>query len=125
MRFFSYLFHGLLALFLLAISAMAMGTGMHSIHLDMLPWQGQSLTYWLLGASLAGLAAVVLAISRVLPLLFFVWALIVFVMMVKGYIFGGYYFSSGEFRTAVMLMAGALIALLGAWYGLKQGKARM
>src|SRR5215510_7687527 len=113
LRFYSYLFHGLLALFLLAISGMAMATDMHSLQLDMLPWKGESLTHWVFFGSLAGLGTVVLAVFRILPWLFTLWSLVVLVMMVKGYILSGYYFDGGEFRTALWLMAGAVLALVG------------
>lgn len=124
MRFFSYVYHGLLALFLLAVSGMAMATDMHSLQLDMLPWKGSSLTYWVFAGAVLGLITVVLAVKRVLPLLFFVWSLVVFVLLVKGYVFSGYYFDAGEFRTAIYLIAGALVAMLGAWYGMKQTSLR-
>jgi len=51
MRFYSYLFHGLLALFMLGISAVALASGT-ALHLEMLPWSGQTGTYVLLGAGL-------------------------------------------------------------------------
>jgi len=115
-RLFSYLYHGLLCLFLLAISGMALLTDMHSLQLDMLPWKGTSLTYWVLGSGLLGLATLVLALRGTLPSLFFVWSLAVLVMLVKGYVFSGFFFDTGEFRTAIFLILGALIATCGAWY---------
>ena len=36
-------------------------------------------------------------------------------LLVKGYIFSGYHFTPGEFRTAIYLIAGSVVALLGAW----------
>jgi hypothetical protein len=75
-RIFSYLFHGLLTLFLLAISVLALSSG-QPLQLEMLPWQGQTLTWWLLGAALAGLASVILAICRRWRPLFFLWSLTV------------------------------------------------
>ena len=117
-RWFSYLYHGLLCLFLLAISGMALVTDMHSLQLDMLPWKGTSLTYWVLGSGLLGLAALVLALRRTLPSLFFLWSLAVLVMLVKGYVFSGFFFDTGEFRTAIYLIVAALIAMCGAWYGM-------
>jgi hypothetical protein len=124
MRFFGYLYHGLLALFLLAISGVALSTGMHSLKMNMLPWSGESLTWWLFGGSLVGLIIVVLAVKRILPALFFVWSLVVAGFMLKGYVFSGYHFGGGDFRTAMCLIAGAVISLVGAWYGMKQRPAR-
>jgi hypothetical protein len=124
MRFFGYLYHGVLALFLLAVSLMALSTGMHTLKFNMLPWEGSTLTYCLLGGALVGLATVVLAVRRMVPALFFVWSLVVFGFMIKGYIFSGYFFQSGEFRTTGYLILGALIALIGGWFGMKQAPAR-
>jgi hypothetical protein len=65
-----------------------------------------------------------LAIKRIVPALFFVWALLVLGLMVKGYIFSGYHFGGGDFRTALYLIAGGIISLLGAWFGLRRTPAR-
>jgi hypothetical protein len=124
MRYFGYVYHGLLALFLLAISSMTLASGMHTLHLDMLPWTGASLTYWLFGGSLVGLLTVVLAAKRILPALFFLWSLVVFALMVKGYIFSGHFFDTGELSLALYLIAGALLSLLGSWWGMKLQPAR-
>lgn len=120
MRFISYIFHALLALFLLAISGMAMAMDMHSLQLDMLPWKGEALTWWVFGSAIFGLLTLILAVRRTLPLLFFIWSLVVFVVLVKGYIFSGHYFETGEFKTALYLIFAALVAVIGAWFGLKQ-----
>lgn len=84
MRVFSYLFHGLLSLFLLAISAVALASGT-ALHLDMLPWSGHTGTVVLLGAGLFGLFALLLALKGSVRFLFFLWSLAVFAMLVKGF----------------------------------------
>jgi uncharacterized membrane protein len=116
MRVFSYLFHGLLTLFLLALSVVALSSG-QSLQLEMLPWQGQTLTWWLLSAALVGLLSVILAIFRKWRLLFFLWSLAVLGMMARGFFFSRYYFAGPpEFYRALCLTAGALIAVFGAWF---------
>ena len=123
-RVFSYLFHGLLTLFLLGISVVALSSG-QSLHLEMLPWQGQTLAYWLLCAALAGLVTVVLAVRRKWRLLFFLWSLAVLVTMARGFFFSHYYFTGPpEFHRALYLTAGALIAAFGAWSRLRQEQLR-
>ena len=118
MRVFSYLFHGLLILFLLALSAMALSSG-QILHLEMLPWHGQSLSYWLLFSALAGLLSLILAIRRTWRLLFVLWSLTVLVVLVRGFFLGPYEFAGRpEFYRALYLSAGALIAVLGAWFQL-------
>jgi len=124
MRAFSYLFHGLLALFLLAISVVAWSSG-QPLQLEMLPWQGPALTYWLLAASLVGLASVLLAIFRKWRLLFFLWSLAVLAMMARGFFLSHYYFAGpAEFHGALYLTAGALLAALGAWFQLRREPLR-
>lgn len=121
-RYYSYIFHGLLALFLIAVSGMALAVSPQSLHLDMLPWTGSTLTYVVFFGGLFGLLTVVLAILRKLPALFFIWSLVVTVMMIKGYIFSGYGFEPGGFSTAVELIVGSLIAIAGAWNQMRPSK---
>src|SRR5450759_5941960 len=64
---------------------------------------------------LLGLVTVILAIKGRLRPLFFVWSLVVTLVLLKGYIFSGYRFSPGEFRTAMYLIVGSVIALIGSW----------
>jgi len=124
MRWFGYLYHGLLALFLLAISAVALASG-QTLHLEMLPLQGPSLTYWLFFSALAGLIALILAIRRTWRALFFLWSLAVLAVLVRGFFFSRYHFAGPPgFHQALYLTAGALIAVLGAWFQLRRAAAR-
>jgi hypothetical protein len=119
MRYFAYLFHIVLALFLLALSGIAISTGTGSLRLGMLPWSGDSLNYILLGSALVGLLTVLLAMKGVFRFLFLIWSFLVFVMLVKGYIFSRYAFQPNEFRIALYLIGASLLALLGAWFQLR------
>ena len=114
MRYFSYVFHGLLALFLLAISGLSLVTG-ENLHLGMLPWTGATLIYVVFFASLYGLIAVALAVRGWWPALFFLWSLAVLVLLVKGYVFSGYHFSPGEPSKAAYLTVASALAVIGAW----------
>lgn len=116
MRYFSYAYHGLLALFLFGISLLAVISGTHTLHLQMLPLKGATLTYTVLFAALFGLAAVLLAVKGTARVLLLVWSVVVVLAMIKGYIFSSYYFDKGEFSTALMLIAGGILALGGAWF---------
>lgn len=120
MRYFSYIFHGVLALFCIAVSALALGAGTGELRLGMLPWSGDTLAYVLLFSALFGLITLALAIKGILRILFLIWSFLVFVMLVKGYIFSGYKFGPHEFNTAIYLIAGSLIALFGAWFQLQR-----
>ena len=124
MRIFSYLFHGLLALFMLGISAVALASGT-ALHLDMLPWSGSTGTYVLLGGGLFGMLALLLALKGSLRFLFFLWSLTVFVMLVKGFFLGPYHFDgTAGLKSAGLLTFGALLAILGAWFQMTRTLAR-
>jgi hypothetical protein len=127
LRLFSYLYHGLLALFLLLVSALALASGAAPLRLDMLPWSGATLAWVLLGASIFGLISVLMAITRGRALLLFLWSLVVAVMLVKSYVFSSYRFAAGAgagVYTAVFLMLGSWLALLGAWFSLGSKAAK-
>ena len=119
-RFLSYLFHTLLALFLFAVSGLAMAGGARSLHLDMLPWTGSTLTYVLFFGSLFGLSTILLALMGTLRPLFFLWSLAVTVLLVKGYFLSGYHFAAGEVATAIYLLAASIVALFGAWFQMRR-----
>src|SRR5690349_6062072 len=118
MRYCSYLFHLLLAIVLIALSGLAMASGI-GLRLGMLPWAGDTLNYALFFGALAGLAVTLLAMKGVLRILFLIWSFLVFVLLVKGYIFSGYKFAPNEFRTAVWLIVLSLLAVFGAWFSLR------
>ena len=115
LSFLSYVFHGLLCLIMVAMSGLALAAGVKTLQLGMLPWTGSTLLYAMFFGALLGLLTVILAIKGMLRPLFFVWSLVVTILLVKGYIFSGYRFTPGEFRTAMYLIVGSIIALLGAW----------
>ena len=126
LSFLGYVFHGLLCLILFAMSGLAMAAGAQTLQLGMLPLTGSTLLYAVFFGALFGLVTVILAIQgRVRPL-FFVWSLVVMLLLLKGYIFSGYRFSSGEFPMAMCLIVGSMIALIGSWVqmGRKAGARR-
>lgn len=124
LRLFSYLFHGLLALFLLGIASLALSSG-QTLQLDMLPWEGKELTYWLFFGALLGLILVILAILRIWRPLFFVWTLAVLFLMVRGYFFSRYHFPSlPDVHRALLLVAGALLGAWGACFGWRRQPLR-
>jgi hypothetical protein len=115
LRVFSFLFHASLAVCLLAISGLVLSSGPLKLHFPMLPWTGDTLTFTLFFGSLFGLLALLLALGNKLPVLFFLYSLAVAVILLKGYVFSGYYFAHGEVRLAGGLLLASWIAMLGAW----------
>jgi hypothetical protein len=116
LRFVSYVFHGLFALALLALSGLSLAAGAESLHLGMLPWTGTTLLYVLLCGSLVGLLTLFLALRGSMGWLFFLWSLVVAVMLVKGYFLSSYRFSPGEADTALYLLGSSVVALVGSWF---------
>ena len=123
MRYYSYLFHGLLALFLVGASGVALFSSPRSLRLDMLPWSGSTLTYTVFCAGLFGLLTVVLAAKRVLPALLLVWSLAVSFMMIYGYLFSGYGFERGEIKNVAALIVASLVAIPGPWLQMRPAKS--
>lgn len=124
MRIFSYIFHGFLSILLLALSVVTLISGLHNLKLDMLPWKEAQLTYALLIMGILGISIVVLAVKGILRILFFIWTLAVILFMIKGYIFGAYFFAdSYDFYKTLSLIVGAILASFGAWYAYKQKPA--
>ena len=124
LSFLSYVYHGLLCLVVLALSCIAMVAGAKSLQLGMLPWTGSTLLYTMLFGALFGLLTIILAIKGTLRPLFFVWSLLIMILLMKGYLLSSYHFSPGEFRTAIYLIAGSIIAVLGAWAQMSRRSAR-
>src|SRR5262245_11760157 len=108
-RFYSYLFHAILALFLIALSGVTIASGVPNLQLGMLPWTGPTLVHVLLFGSLFGLVTVFLTLRGILVfrVLFLLWALAVVYFLVKGYILSGYRFAPEEFTRACWLTGGA------------------
>lgn len=115
-RVYSYLFHLVLSLFVLAIAFVTLTSGANTLQMEMLPWKNTALLYWLLALGLVGIMAVVLAVTRKLPILFLIWSVVVFVLLVRGYIFSPYTFNGvADFSMILLLLLGALLACIGAW----------
>jgi hypothetical protein len=116
LRFFSYLYHGLLALALILFGmVVAVSGSADSVRVDVLPWTGSTLLLILILGGIIGLLSVFLAIRGTIRPLFFLWALVVTIYLARGYFLGGHRFTPEEFKQVVYLVVGSLIALLGAF----------
>jgi len=124
-KIFSYIYHLVLALFVVGLSLVAFLNSMHNLRLEMLPWTGVALTWWLLALGLAGIIATGLAVKGVLRVVFLVWTVVVLVLMVRGFFFSPYAFGGWEeFRTILLLVLGALLAVVGGWLQFRSAPAR-
>ena len=116
MRIFSYLYHLALGIFLCAVGLIAIFGGRAGLSLEMLPWQDPTLKYVVLGGGLLALISLALVLWRNSRILFRLWTVVVFVLLGYGYFLTQFRFmDSGQFRNAVLLTLGALIAMFGAW----------
>jgi hypothetical protein len=116
LRIYSYLYELILSLFVLGLGLVAILSRGSGLHLGMLPWTGHRLTHWLLLSGTAGLLSLSLALAGKLRFLFLLFSLAVFGLMVRGYFLGAYAFSGqDEFRMAIWMTLGALVAIFGAW----------
>ena len=122
LRLFSYVFHGLLALFLIAVAGLTLASGVPALRLGMLPWTGATLVWVVLGSSIFGLLTVLLAIAGRWRVLFLLWSLAVAVMLIRGYIFSGYRFHG--VGLPIFLTLGSLLAIAGAGSRLMQPRQR-
>jgi hypothetical protein len=123
LRAFSYLFHGVLALFLLGLSVVTLATGLPILNLRMLPWHGDALTYWLLGLSLFALLSIALAVLGKTRWLFVLWTFAALFLMARGYFLTNYHFSgASQARGAAWLTVGALAAAAGSLMGTNEQK---
>jgi hypothetical protein len=115
LRVYSYVFGGVLALFVFAISSMALANRTPP-NFTFLPWTGATLTYWLLGLALFGLSTLLLAMGGKMRALFFLWSLAVFGLLFKG-LFVSFYAFSGpvSFQVGLRLTVGSLLATLGSF----------
>lgn len=124
LRFVSYVFQALFCLGLLALSVVAFVAGAQTLQLGMLPWTGSTLLYVLLFGSLIGLFLLILALRGSARWLFFLWCLVVAVLVAKFYFLSGYRFAPGEAKTALYLLVGSVLALLGSWFVMTRRPAR-
>jgi len=115
LRIFSFGFQGLLIAFLLAASVLAWTSG-SLLSIELLPWTGDALTKWTFFSGVAGGTITILALKRILPVLFLLWNVAVLIMLVRGYFMSSYGFTSGDgLLTALLFTLGALVAVVGSW----------
>ncbi len=116
MRVFSYLYHLVLGLFLLFVGAIALFGSNLILEIDVLPWEDPTQTYVVFCGALIGLVSLFLAVRGKTKILFRLWTVVVFALLAYGYFIAPYSFkATDEFRSALLLTLGALVAMLGSW----------
>jgi len=107
-------YHLIFALFLLGVSTVAY-LSHNTLKMPFLPWSGESLTTWLMVGGIIGIVSIVLAVTGIFRYLFPLWAFIMLVVLVRGFLLPGYAFESrSEFNQIMLIIAGALVAFLAS-----------
>jgi hypothetical protein len=123
MRLFSYLYHLGLCLFLLGLGIVGWMSRSASFSAPWLAWEGDHIKL-LLGAGIAGLLSLYLAVSGKFRPLFMFWTLIVVIMMFRGFFSGAYtYDGMEEFKTTLWIFGGAVLAFLASLTGRRKSHA--
>lgn len=124
LRLYAYLYHLLLALFLLGLATVAVSSS-KNLRLEMLPWTETELTRWLIGLGLLALVSIVLAVTGFFRFLFPVWAFVALTLMVRGFLIKPYTFSGEDsFYQTLWLIGGALLAFLASLTLLRRKRQR-
>jgi hypothetical protein len=120
---FSFAFHAVLSLVMVALAGVSLTSG-EALRLEQVPGEGATAAYWLLaGFVIGGLSTLFGALGKA-RLLFLVWTVVVFLVMVRGYIFSAYTFEGMDhFRISVLIMAGAFVAMLGGFAQWRVGRS--
>ena len=117
LRVYSWIFEALLCLLGIGVSIVSLTLGAADpVGVDWLPWSPGALPAWLIGLGVLGLVFVFLAMVGRLRFLLFLFAAAVFALLAKGLFFTTHTFEGpGEGRNSLLLVAGALLAFIGAW----------
>jgi hypothetical protein len=120
LRLFSYVFNFILCLFLLGIGLIASAS--HTIpKLGMLPFADENMNQGAISLAAIGLVCTLLAATGIFRYLFPIWTAVVLFLMVKGFFISHYTFTGeAEFKVALWLTLGALVAFCGGLLVLKK-----
>ena len=125
LRIFCYLFHTLISVALLALGVVGVVSGAPHMKVQMLPWQDAELQHWLIGLGLIGLLSVLLAVTGRLRFLLPLWSIYVLGMLIKGVFLSPTVSFDGreDFHNWLLLICGAVLALIGSFTLLGQRRA--
>lgn len=126
MRYYSYLFHLVLSLFVFGVSAVAYLSDKHNMNVTLMPWfTGITLSRVMLALGLVGVVAVFLAFTNKFRQLLPVTSIVAFGLLAWGFFINkAFVFASKtDFQWAIALTAGALGAALCSLMELKREPA--
>lgn len=124
---YSYLFHTVLALAVLLMTVVVKSSNMEAgFRLGYVPFRGEELVAVLMYSAIIGLITIILAVTRIFPYAFPVYALIVLVQGVRWFLLGSSTYSGqDEFRGALWLLVGMFGAFLSSLIVLRPRRDRV
>jgi small-conductance mechanosensitive channel len=115
LRVYSYIFEAILCLAALAMSILIFASPHQDIRLGWLPWPDDSIAVWLMSLGVLGIVLVVLAATGRVRLLLFLFAITVFVILLKGLFLSSWRFNGAdEAKRAAWFVLAAFLAVLGS-----------
>lgn len=116
LRLFSYGYHILLGLFLLGVGLVGKFSADHTtFHTPALPGDGDEQITYAIGMGLIALLTVGLAVIAKFRPPFILWTLIAAILFFRGFFWEPYYYSNmEEFKWALYLFVGAVVAFLSS-----------
>jgi len=126
LRFYSYLFETALCGAGVLLGGFAAANSNVDVSVPWLPWTGTHQIQWIAGLSIAGILSVALALFGTLRSLLFVFSAFVVGVLIRGLFLNTQYTFSGrnDAQNAIMLIAGAMLAAIGAYPGLAGSRGR-
>jgi len=116
LRAYAYLFEFAVSLVFIAIALLAMTGDENNLRLPMLPWEGATLAHAVLALGIIGMVIVVLAATGAFRITLPVWALVVLILMFRGWFASSYVFANASgFYTAVAITVAAFLAFLASF----------
>jgi len=117
LRAFSYAFHALFILVSLIVAGVLLLSGKQAVNFDFLPWlAGGPLAYGLGTLAFIGIIVLLLGVRHKAQTLYVAWSLLVLLLVVRFFFFSsyGYVPGTGDFNSALYVLAAAILAALGA-----------
>ncbi len=126
LRWFALLFHALFAAALVVLAGISALSPPHELWFPVLPWTGRRLVVALAGLGAVGMLVVWAAVRGKARWLWVAWSVAVLVLILRGYWFSDYRFvpESSQLRTALLVVLGAVLGVLGAKRGRQAGSRR-
>jgi hypothetical protein len=114
LRFYAYLFHLALSVFLIGIAILATMSN-QPLNLEMLPFSSEDMVSRISLLSLAGFVCIFLAWMKIFEFVFPLWSMTVLVLLVYGFFFTSYSFAGPiGLKWALLLILAAFVAFYGS-----------